>query len=75
MLCDEHSFNKYRSASYADSVPDTEDAINTPAMLLQRIYPKDLKSKPVQVFKATFIAKKKTTDITKLPSIGHRLNK
>lgn len=26
-----------------DSVPDTEDAINTPAILLQRICPKDIK--------------------------------
>lgn len=44
MLSDEYSFNKYSSASYApDSVPDTEDAINTPAILLQRIYPKDIK--------------------------------
>lgn len=45
MLFDEHSINKYQSASYApDSVLDTEEIMkNNPAISLQRIYPKEIK--------------------------------
>lgn len=36
MLSNEHSFNKYQSASYIpDFAPDTEDAMNTPTIYFE----------------------------------------
>lgn len=68
MLSDERSSNKDQSASYApDSVLDTEDTMNNPAIPLQRIYPKEIKIQAYSSIQAAlFITQKEKVDITKL---------